>query len=313
MSENKAGSLLTNTAIAVFAGAMGSVLTLGATGALSVAEPPESGALTVNASNEQTVILDDVATLDEKPTLPEVRKMLAEATEERSQLVDSMLSISRTVETLEAKIIVLESDNQALAVSDLNSPEAPPESTSNTNSETNTGNRPNRRLGEEQRVESLIAAGVDEQTARDLQSRGDQYQLARLELFDQASREGWAESDQLNERLDALESNRPDLREELGDDAYDRYLYESGNSNRVSIGSIITGSAADISGLQASDQIISYAGLRVFQVQELQEATRAGARGENVQLEIDRGGQAISANVPRGPLGVTLNTTRTQP
>ena len=174
-------------------------------------------------------------------------------------------------------------------------------------------NRRAQRQSGQERVESLIAAGVDEQTAANIQARRDQQQLARLELIDQAAREGWSDSDQLQQRLSELNAERVDLRDELGDDAYDRYLYESGDANRVSIASIINGSAADTAGLEVDDSIISYDNQRIFRVRELQEATRSGTKGEYVQVFFDRNGQYLSTNIPRGPLGVTLDTSSISP
>lgn len=159
----------------------------------------------------------------------------------------------------------------------------------------------------------LVAAGVDTQTASNLQNRIDQQDLARLELIDQASREGWRDSEEFDRQLATLEADQVDLRSELGDEGFDRYLYESGGSNRVGVGSVITGSAADQAGLQPGDRVISYADQRVFSLRELQQATRAGQRGEVVQVTVQRDGSEVVVSVPRGPLGITLQPERVEP
>jgi len=160
---------------------------------------------------------------------------------------------------------------------------------------------------------SLISAGVDPLVAEEIKQRSDEWTLQRLELVDQATREGWRQSEQFSERLTALREERPSIREELGDSNYDRYLFASGESNRVQISSIINGSAAQIAGMENGDVVLSYANNRVFTANELQRATREGSRGEPVQLEVLRLGEQLNIELPRGPMGVTLNGMRLEP
>ena len=119
--------------------------------------------------------------------------------------------------------------------------------------------------------------------------------------------------EQMEQRLSELNASRVNLRDELGEDAYERFLYESGDPNRVGIRSIISGSAADIAGLQVGDSITSYNNQRIFRVRELQQATREGLRGEYVQVLFERDGQFLSTEIQRGPLGVTLQTSLVAP
>lgn len=310
MSEKETGNLLINTAVALFAGALGSVLTLAATNRLSVVEFTAPPPAQVSGATVQP-ITNEPATPDVSANaMLALRESLQQASAERSQLSETLILLDRKLDALEGDILAL----TALDALPTAIPATGSEALADQSGFVNGGGAfQGSEDNAQQRVQNLIAAGVDEQTARNLQSRRDQYQLARLELFDQASREGWSDSDQLNERLEALDEDRVDLRQELGDEAYDRYLYESGTANRVSISSIITGSAADTAGLQIGDLIVSYADERVFQVRELQSATRAGTRDEYVQVVFDRGGQPLSTDVPRGPLGVTLSTSRVAP
>lgn len=165
----------------------------------------------------------------------------------------------------------------------------------------------------EERISSLQSAGVDEVRASELVQRLDQNQLAELELRDEAARGGWQDSDEFTQRLEQLEAEAPDLREELGDEAYDRYLFANGSTNRVVIGSVINGSAANVAGLQVGDTVLSYAGQRLFNIPELQSATRAGVRGESVQVTLQRDGETLNMSVTRGPLGVTLTRDQQDP
>jgi len=168
-------------------------------------------------------------------------------------------------------------------------------------------------LGNDIEYTSLVAAGVDPLVAEQLKRQNDQWTLQRLELVDQATREGWRRSDEFDERLDVLREQKPDIREELGEQSYDRYLFAAGDFNRVEITSIIDGSAAQLAGIQNGDLVLSYADKRVFSMRELQSATSAGSRGESIQVQVIRNGELLSVDLPRGPLGVTLSGKRVEP
>ena len=164
-----------------------------------------------------------------------------------------------------------------------------------------------------EQYQNLLAAGIDQQSAEDIQQRSDSNQLARLELYDQATREGWLDSDDFSKRLSELESGRVDIRLELGDANYDRYLFAAGRNNRVAIASVIGGSAAQLAGIISGDRVLSYANQRVFTMRELQGATREGSRGEYVQITLQRDLDTVVTELPRGPLGVTLAGSRFDP
>jgi len=164
-----------------------------------------------------------------------------------------------------------------------------------------------------QTYDDLVGAGVDPLVAQDIKFRADQFSLQRLDLIDQASREGWRDSDEFDQRMSELREQRPDIRAELGDENYDRYRYQTGRDNRVQLASVIDGSAASLSGLQPGDMVLSYAGQRVFSMRELQNATRDGSRGEIVSVEVSRFGQSVTVDLERGPLGVTLESMRQEP
>ncbi len=165
----------------------------------------------------------------------------------------------------------------------------------------------------ERRQEALIAAGVEHDRAADIVWRQSQRALERLEIQDLARREGWFGSERYFDELREFEADVDDLRADIGDAAYDRYLYTMGKSNRVMVDSVIQGSPAEQAGLVEGDVIISYADERLFGWSELREATAAGERGETVHLQVLRGEDAIDFFMPRGPLGVRLDTTTMEP
>jgi hypothetical protein len=168
------------------------------------------------------------------------------------------------------------------------------------------------RTPQEQR-DALIRAGVAAGTADEILWRRSQLELDRLDLRDQALREGWLGTDRFRDEMRALNAERLSLRDELDVDAYDRYLYETGESNRVSVDSVIAGSAGDEGGLMPGDVIERYGDQLVLDFEDLRSATSAGERGELVPLQVRRGGQLVEVWLPRGPIGIRLDAARVDP
>ena len=162
-------------------------------------------------------------------------------------------------------------------------------------------------------LDNLIRGGIDPTIAEDIVRRKNRVELSRLQLQDKARREGYLDTQRYYDELEAINSNDVDLREELGDEAYDRYLYNSHLTNRVRVSSVMLGSAAEEAGLRKNDIILSYNNKRVFNWRELKQATAEGELGEYVSITIVRDGSIYSLNVPRGPLGIQLGVARVEP
>jgi len=272
---------------------------------------------TVETSNQSTLANVADAKSDEKMVaalttqVDELRKQVQAATVQRDVMQGKIKELSELLDSA--------TDTNAFLPNGQGAGSQTGEAGTNAN-EFNAGdsNQFNRRRGFGQpdgseQYDSLVAAGIDPSVASEIKQRSDQWSLQRLELIDQASREGWRQSDQFGERLEALQEERPDIRSELGDSDYDQYLYVSGESNRVQIANIIDGSAAQLAGMETGDLLRTYANERVFSSRELQRATREGSRGELVPITVERGGQLIGLDLPRGPMGVTLNGLRVEP
>jgi hypothetical protein len=159
----------------------------------------------------------------------------------------------------------------------------------------------------------LTALGLDRDRAAEIAQRVNELDLDRLYLRDQATREGWFNTPRYGQAVRDLNRDANALREDVGDDAYDRYLYATGQANRVVVGSIIPGSSAEEAGLEAGDTVLRYDDQRVFSNAELQSATAAGLAGELVTVTVLRGGQRMQVYVPRGPLGIRLRAERSHP
>lgn len=158
----------------------------------------------------------------------------------------------------------------------------------------------------ERRRSALIDAGVLPADAEEIVWRQSTLAMEQLELQDRATREGWYRSERYYEAARELGQQALNLRAEVGAQAYDRYLFQTGQPNRVKINSIIAGSSAEQTGLMPGDVIESYAGEPVFDADELRNATAQGSREEVVPLVIRRGEQVFETELVRGPIGVRI-------
>ena len=162
-------------------------------------------------------------------------------------------------------------------------------------------------------VNNLVKAGIDEELAADIIRRRNEMDMKILELRDRASRDGYLDTERYAQELNELREQDISLRDEIGDEYYDRYLHASRQSNRVKVASVMMGSPAEMSGMKDDDLILNYDNRRIFSWNELQEATSRGERGEYVNVTVLRNGQPVNLWIPRGPLGVRLSTARVKP
>jgi len=160
---------------------------------------------------------------------------------------------------------------------------------------------------------NLVKAGVDPELAQDIVRRSNEIDLKLLELSDRAKREDYFGTARYRRERNALQEKEVSLRQELGDDYYDNYLFVSGQTNRVKVMSVMMGSAAEMSGMRDGDIIVNYDDRKLFSWSELQQATSRGLRGEYVNVSVLRNGELVNLWVPRGPLGIRLGSARVQP
>jgi hypothetical protein len=160
---------------------------------------------------------------------------------------------------------------------------------------------------------ALIAGGMDANRAADLKRRSDNLSMAEMYLRDQATREEWIDTPRYEEELASLKQQQVSIRDELGDDGYDRYLFALGQTNRVRVDDVMTDSPAAEAGLAVGDMILRYGDNRVFAPDELVAQTQQGEPGEMVTLVIIRQSELMTVQVPRGPLGLRINATQSSP
>jgi hypothetical protein len=160
---------------------------------------------------------------------------------------------------------------------------------------------------------SFVAAGFSDSDAAYYRRRLDEAAMARLYLRDRAQREGWLNTDRYRQELAAMPNVAEELRREMDDETYARYLYATGRPNQVRVRRVLEGSAAANAGLRAGDVLLSYDGDRVYDTRTVQRTTRNGNAGETVAVEILREGRRIQAYLPRGPIGVTMGAESVPP
>lgn len=168
----------------------------------------------------------------------------------------------------------------------------------------------NRRL---YNIDNLIKGGIDAGIAEDIVRRKNSVELKRLELLDRAKRDNYLGTQRYSDELESINQQDVDLREELGDERYDAYLFNSKQNNRIKVASVMLGSTAEQTGILKNDVVLSYDNNRMFNWQELKDATSEGQLGDYVSIDIYRDGQIYSFSVPRGPLGIQLGATRLEP
>jgi len=150
------------------------------------------------------------------------------------------------------------------------------------------------------RAERLVDAGFSPERAEWIVQRESRYRMAMLEARHEAERTGNYED--YNE-IRAAEQQA--FENELAQGEYERYLEATGRPTSVVVTGVMDTSPAQRVGLQPGDRILSYGGMRIYSMSDLNRATLAGDAGETVYLQIEREGMPMQLAIPRGPVGIT--------
>ncbi len=285
---------------ALFAAAVAGLVIVAASVQTLLSDTPERLPDRARARSEVAVTTPAAETLpapSHAPPIDAVPELLRKEIEAREQLTKTVARLEKEVKELKGLF-----EDRTPAKPQKNAAPAAIESTDST--------RADAKSPEDERAQR---AGLDPATVAQIRQRYEQIEMDRLYLKDRAQREGWSGTARYSNEVAKIEERRADIRNSLGESGYDAYLYASGDPNRVAVRELISGSPAGTAGLQPGDTVLRYDGKRVFTVRELQNATAAGRAGESVAVDVERDGQPMTFYVPRGPLGVYLDTDRRAP
>lgn len=233
------------------------------------------------------------------PNLDALTTQLDTARQERSELREALETVKQELARLEFEIRS-------------HSATPSPERVEAANVESALNTDPNA-LDRETDLKVYVEAGLEARQAADILSRTGELEMERLYLRNRAIREGWFGSERYDSELEEVDQRLMILRNEIGDDSYDRYLYASGQNNRIAIQSVIQGSPAAQAGMKPGDVLNAYAGRPILSFQDLTAATTEGDLGGSVRVDVVRDDAPVALYVPRGPLGVRLVTVRRKP
>ena len=161
--------------------------------------------------------------------------------------------------------------------------------------------------------QALIAVGMDGDLMERIEQRVEKQEMQQLYLQNQARREGWYGTSRYFEEQRKADSEDNVYREELGDERYDKFLFETGQNNRVTAYNVLSGSPAEKVGMQANDIVYSYNDKRIFSWDDLTRATAEGDPQQVVRIEVIRDGEPLEFYLKRGPLGIRLGSLKVNP
>lgn len=157
-----------------------------------------------------------------------------------------------------------------------------------------------RRIGrgtDEDLTARLVEAGFSPDRADYINARTETLRMEALQAQYEARRDGVP--------LSGRGFGAQTLRDELGESEYERYLQAVGRPTSVRVDGVLASSPAAHAGLAPGDEVVAYAGRRVFDMRDLNELILEGRPGEPVSVDVLRDGQPIQLQLPRGPLGIS--------
>ena len=160
--------------------------------------------------------------------------------------------------------------------------------------------------------QALLDAGIDAFEADTLRRFYEDLELERLTLRDQARREDWSDAE-LRTALQTLDNREQEMRQRLGDEAYDAYLYAAGRPNRLVVTSVLASAQAGQAGIVSGDRILRYDNRRIYNWRDLRAAMAGGSITDTIAVEVERDGDTLQFYLARGPLGVRTDSRSVAP
>lgn len=161
--------------------------------------------------------------------------------------------------------------------------------------------------------QNLVDAGLSPDAAADLLRRMGEQEYRRLQLQSLISRSQGDVRKQYQDELRELNRNRLSLRSELGESRFNRFLYSSGQNNRMRVTSVLSGSPAEAAGLNTGDILLRYDGKNIASWSDIRRLTQQGDFNNFTSIDILRDSAVLNLTVQRGPLGVQMEPARVDP
>lgn len=160
--------------------------------------------------------------------------------------------------------------------------------------------------------QQLIEAGFAPEETDAIIRAVDENTLERLELRYRMAR-GGEEARGARARLREMPSAQELVREEFGEDAYDRYLYATGRPNRIVVRGVLKSSPAQAAGLRSGDTLLALDEEPVYALGDLMRIASTGSDADLVTLTVLREQEVLKLSVPRGPLGINASADSIDP
>jgi len=151
----------------------------------------------------------------------------------------------------------------------------------------------------QQQIDRYVAAGLTPDRAQWIMNRENELEMEVLQARYEATQNDASQQEIANINASSM------LRKELGDTDYAKYLEGQGRPASINVREVLTNSPAQTAGLQAGDEIVSYNGQRVFDMNELTALTYETQPGTSVAMQVVRDGQTMQVVVESGPIGVS--------
>lgn len=151
------------------------------------------------------------------------------------------------------------------------------------------------------KVDRLVVGGFSLSEAESIVRLESEFQMEQLRSRYEAAQGGQPLG------AEFYRQNRDRLRDELGEEQYERYLEATGRPTSVRVDAILASSPAEALGLQAGDRILEYDDERVFDMADLNRLTFEGEPGTTVPMRVMRDGEEFQIVLPRGPIGVQVS------
>lgn len=105
------------------------------------------------------------------------------------------------------------------------------------------------------------------------------------------------------------ENLRNEIVSQLGEGAYDGYLYATGQSNRL----IVSSTTNSETGIESGDRLHSLDGQRIYSTNDLKAGIASDQAADWLSLTVERNGEPVMLYIPRDNIGFRVERLRVNP